>query len=53
MLEAVTDIFKSLCYQNLCLDLHYVIVPEFRLRDSTCVLANTVAALTLVDKKPK
>ena len=29
------------------------IVPEFRLRDSTCVLANTVAALTLVDKKPK
>ena len=58
MLEVVTDIFKSLCfeyalcYQNLCLDFQ-VIVPEFRLHDSTCVLANTVATLTLVSKIPK
>ena len=29
------------------------IVLEFRLHDSTYVLANTVATLTLVDKKPK
>ena len=59
MLEAVIDIFKSLCfeyvlcYENLCLDLHYVIVPKFKLRDSTYVLANIVAALTLVSKSPK
>ena len=59
MLEAVIDIFKSLCfeyalcYEILCLDLHYVIVPKFRLHDSTCVLANIVATLTLVAKSPK
>ena len=59
MLEGVTDIFKSICfesascYQNLYLDLHYVIVLEFRLRDCTYVLTNIVAALTIVPKIPK
>ena len=59
MLEGVIDIFKSLYfesalfYQNLYLDLHYVIVPEFRLRDCTYVLNNVVAAFTIVSKSPK